>query len=176
MNKKPDHIVVGKFGRPRGVSGEIFINSLTDNPERFGKPGTFLIENENGWTDIVVKQISAIGNRLAVKIEGINNLDEAKTLTNKLIYITGSELVEAPEGSYYLFDLIGCELVDTGNKQLGTIVDIEQYPASDVWVVENKGDEFMFPAVKQFVIEVDIKNKKIIVDPPEGIFDSADED
>ena len=176
MSNRPEYIVVGRFGRPRGVSGEIFVNVLTDNPERFGGPGMFWIETENGWTEIDIVSVKFVSGRPAVRLRGIDNSGQARRLTNSFLYIKGSDLDKAPEGSYYYFDLIDCEVVDTHGRELGKIVEVEPYPASDIWVIEKEGRKIMFPAVAQFIKKVDIENKLIELDPPEGIFDSPDTD
>ena len=177
MIKRPEYIVVGQFGRPRGVSGEIYLNPISDNPDRFKKKETFWIESDAGWKEIKFTAIRFISGRPAVKIEGIDDPDMARSLTNSYLYIEGSELAELPDGKYYHFDLIGCRVVDTDGKELGQLAAVETYPANDVWVIETeKGKRKQFPAVKQFVRSVDIENKLIKINPPEGIFDSPDED
>ncbi|HHI03191.1 MAG TPA: hypothetical protein ENL22_06695 [candidate division Zixibacteria bacterium] len=65
----PEYIAVGRFGRIRGVSGEIYINLLTDFPDRFQKGESFWIETENGWKKIKLVSGRHYSNRLAVKIE-----------------------------------------------------------------------------------------------------------
>lgn len=176
MENRPDYIVVGRFGRPRGVSGEIFLNKLSDNPERLGGPGVFRIESDDKMTEIEIISIKDLAGRLAVKVKGIDTVEQAKELTNKLLFITSTELGDLPEGQYYYFELIGCEVTDPDGNRLGEIVDIEDYPANEVWVIEEEGQKFMFPAVSEFVVKVDIENRVIKINPPEGIFDSPDED
>ncbi|RKX27273.1 MAG: 16S rRNA processing protein RimM [Candidatus Zixiibacteriota bacterium] len=177
MIERPEYIVVGQFGRPRGVSGEIYLNPISDNPERFKNKGTFWIESGAGWKEIKITAIRFISGRPAVKIDGVEGSDEARPLTNSYLYIKGTELAELPDGKYYHFELIGCRVVDTDGKELGQLTAVETYPANDVWVIETeKGKQNQFPAVKQFVRSVDIVNKLIEINPPEGIFDSPDED
>jgi 16S rRNA processing protein RimM len=175
LRNKPEYIIVGQFGRPRGVSGEIYINDLTDNPERFAKPGMFWMESEDGWTEIKVVSVKYFSGRPAVRIGGIDNPEKAKELTNRYLYIKGDELKELPEGSYYHFDLMDCRAIDKNGVELGIIVKVESYPANDIWVIEKDKKRYMFPAIGQFIMNVDIDKKIIKLDPPEGIFDSADE-
>lgn len=176
MNIRPDYIVVGQFGRPRGVSGEIYVKPITDNPERFKKGGTFWIESDTGWKEIEIVDIKFVSGRPVAKVEGIKSPEDATLLTNSYLHIRGTELAELHEGSYYLFDLIGCRVVDVDGREMGRLVDVEKYPANDIWVIEREdGKKAMLPVVKQFVKKVDIENKLIEISPPEGIFDSPDE-
>ena len=177
MSNKPDYIVVGRFGRPRGVSGEIYVIPISDNPERFRKSGTFWMGSEAGWKKVELEIIQIVSGKPVVKIEGIESPEQAKSLTNDYLYIEGTDLGKLPDGAYYHFDLIGCKVVDTGGTELGELVAVEEFPANDVWVIlDANGKRRPFPAVKQFIKKVDIENKLIELNPPEGIFDSPDKD
>ena len=83
---------------------------------------------------------------------------------------------ELPPGTYYYFDLIDCEVLDENDRYYGRVIGVEEYSANDVLVIEsNGGKSCLLPMVKEYVLEVDIENKKIIIAPPEGIFESSDE-
>jgi len=175
--KRPEYIVVGRFGRPRGLSGEIFINPLTDNAERFKGTGKFWIESGKTLTEIAITIRRFVSGRPVGKVEGIDSPEGAGKLNNRFIYVRGADLHELPEGRYFYFDLIGCNVRDDNGRGLGLVTAVESYPANDVWVIRGKdGKEYLFPAVKKYVKKVDIENKVIVLDPPEGIFDSPDED
>ncbi len=176
MKERPEYVIVGRFGRPRGVSGEINIVSLSDNPERFHKEVTFWIESETGFERLLIVSIRFIAGRPAAIIEGYDNREKVAELTNKHLFIRSTDLGELPEGSYYIFDLIGCRVVDKNNRELGLLTDVESYPANDVWIIEAKnGEKHLFPAVTNFIDTVDVDKKWIVISPPEGIFDSPDE-
>ncbi len=135
------------------------------------------MESEAGWKKIEMESIQFVAGRPAMKITGIDSPEQAKLLTNIYLYIKGTDLDELPDGAYYHFDLVGCKVVDTGGRELGELTAVEEFPANDVWVIEDgDGKRRFFPAVKQFVKKVDIENKLIELNPPEGIFDSPDED
>jgi len=172
----PEYILVGRIGRTHGVSGELYVNSLTDNPNRFREGNELWIEDGGAWKKIKIESMREISGKPAVRIEGIDNPDDARELINSFIYIKESDLEELPEGKYYYFNLIGCRVVDAANKLLGRVVEVEIYPANDVMVIESeKGERCLFPIVREYVKKIDVKLKKIVVEPPEGIFDSSDE-
>lgn len=177
MKPRPEYVVVARFGRPRGVSGEIFLVALGDNPERFEQPSTFWMESEEGWRPVQITAVRRISGRPAVKVEGITTADEARELTNQYLYIKGGDLRKLPKGKYYYFDLIGCEVRGEDGEVIGKIVEVESYPANDAWVIETTDKRrCLFPAVKEFVKEVDIDGEVVVIAPPEGIFDSPDKD
>lgn len=172
----PEYIAVGRFGRTRGVSGEIYINPLTDFPDRFRKGKIFWMKSEDGWKEIKLTSGKQYSNRPAVKVEGIKNREEVRSLTNSFLYIQKDEVQKLPEGKFYLFDLVDCQVVDEENKFYGRVVEIEKNPANDLLVIETKdGGKYLFPMVREYIKKIDTDGKIIIIDPPEGIFDSSDE-
>jgi 16S rRNA processing protein RimM len=144
---------------------------MTDNPRRFRKKESLWIKIDGSWREIGVESIKSISGRLAIKVKGLNSLDEVKRLTNEYIYVRSSLLEEQPDGVFYYFDLADCLIYDMKGAYVGKVVDIESYPSSDVLIVEHEdGRRNLFPLIKRFLKEVDLTKKKIIIDPPEGMF------
>jgi 16S rRNA processing protein RimM len=172
LQARPEYIVVGRFGRPHGVSGEIYITPISDNPSRFRrKSGKFWIETETGWKEITVRFQKGTSERPLVIIEGVVSPEEARKYSNELIYIKTSSLEKLPEGRYYHFELVDCRVTDREGMELGQVTAVEEYPANNVLVIRSgKGTVHLFPMVKQFLKSIDIENKLIVVEPPEGIF------
>ena len=80
-------------------------------------------------------------------------------------------LVELPEGRYYIFDIIGLEVQDTKGNVLGTVTDVLQPGANDVYVVSKDGEpDQLFAAIEEVVKDIDVENELMIVDPPEWIY------
>lgn len=102
--------------------------------------------------------------RPILKFAGIDSPEEAARLTNRHLAVTSDQLVKLPEGTYYVFDLIGCEVFDEAGVKIGEVTDVQQYPANDAYVIRTgAGEEVLFPAVTEFVKEVDAKKRRIIV-------------
>jgi 16S rRNA processing protein RimM len=172
---RPEYIVVGQFGRLRGLAGEIYINPLTDNPERFQGKEKFWIESEDGWKEIEIEIVSNFSGRPVARVAGIDTPEQARTLANRYLYIESSALGKLPDGRYYYFDLVGCRVTDEKGTDLGTVMEVETYPANDVLVIESSGGTRNYlPVVRVFVKEIEIEKKLIIISPPEGMFDSPD--
>ena len=172
----PDYIAVGRFGRTRGVSGEIYINPLTDFPDRFQKGKTFWIEDGDGWKKIKLTSEKQFSKRFAVKVEGLDTPEDVRSLTNFYLYIKKDELKKLPDGQFYLFDLVDCQVVDGEQKDYGRVVEVEEYPANDILVIEAKdGGRYLFPMIREYIKKIDTDGKIIVIDPPGGIFDSSDE-
>jgi 16S rRNA processing protein RimM len=160
-------ITVGKLGRTRGVEGEIYITPFTDFPDRFLELDEVFVKIQNGWEKMKLVSSRLVVDRPVIRFENVNNPEQAARLTNRIIAVPKDQLVKLPKDMFYIFELIGCHIYsEADNSLLGEIIDVEQYPANDVYLIKIAEDKIIrFPAVKQFVKSVDIDNKKIVVDP-----------
>ncbi|SYZ74487.1 putative Ribosome maturation factor RimM [Candidatus Zixiibacteriota bacterium] len=174
MTLRPEYIVIGQFGRAHGVSGEVYINSLTDNPDRFRELKSFWVETVDGWKEMNVTNVKFVSGRPVIKIAGLDSPEAVKPLLNEYLHIGSEKLEKLPEGSYYLFDLVDCRVEDTAGKEMGVVLGVEQYPANDILVIGVGEKKFEMPLVRRFLKKIDIDNKLVVIDPPEGIFDSPD--
>ncbi len=78
--------------------------------------------------------------------------------------------VTLPEGRYYIFDMIGLEVQDTKGNVLGTLTDVLQPGANDVYVVSKEGEpDQLFAAIDDVIIDIDMDKRMMIVDPPEWV-------
>ena len=78
-----------------------------------------------------------------------------------------------PKDHYFIYDLINCQVFDMSGKNLGFISNVIQAASNDVYVVSDipNNKEYLIPVVKQFVKQVDIENKRIVIDPIEGMIE-----
>lgn len=171
IHNRPDYIVVGRFGRTRGVDGEIYIDPATDDPNRFLDLTEFFIVDGDKRQKIRVHSVAIIGGRPVVKVKGIRTREEAARLTGASIEIPGDKARVLPEGSFYQFELIGCRVVGVDRTEYGVIEEVLFYPANDVYRIQSdRFGETLFPAVDRFVVNVDIPGREIVIDPPVGLF------
>jgi 16S rRNA processing protein RimM len=160
------YVLVGKVGRPRGVDGSMFITPLTDFPERFDGLSMLYMRNRDQWDAVRITSMHFIAKRPVMKIEGVETPEEAARLTNRDLAVLRSDVVELPEDTFFVFDLIDCKVVDEqSGRTVGKISDVEQYPAHDVYLLSlSGGGELRVPAVKQFIKQVNIASRTVTVD------------
>ncbi len=157
-------VVVGKLGRARGLQGDLFITPMTDFPERFSELEDILVLGPDGWESMPIVACDFISGRPVIRFEGIVNPEQASGLTNRLLAVPRAEVFELPEGSHYVFDLIGYEVVDEDDQPIGRLVDVQRYPASDVYVIEAEDSRrIVLAAVAQFVRTIDDAARKITI-------------
>lgn len=159
-------IVVGRLGKPRGIYGEIFVTSETDFPERFKGLKKILVQNKKEWQSFSIESDRFISGRPVFKFEGYDSSESVSRLTNRNLGVKKTELVVLPKDSFFHFDLIGCAVYDLDDELVGEIKEVDNYPGNDVYLIEDKKtkETMRIAAVKEFVKDVDIKNKVIKID------------
>src|SRR5207245_1809647 len=100
---------------------------------------------------------------ILLKFASIDDRTTAEALRDKLLFVEEDKLLAPQKGSFFVHDIIGCEVWSDDEKFLGRVEEINKFPAQDIWVIRNELRAFMVPAVKQFIRSVDTKNRKIIV-------------
>lgn len=154
---------VGFILKPQGVRGEIKLQPLTDDPQRFLDLKSIWIEKKDGLHSFKIESCSVRENGVFLKLEGIITPEQVDAFRNCYVCIPRDQAIDLPEDSNFISDLIGCEVYDSENLLLGKLVNILQYGAADVYVIQG---EFgcMVPALKRLIISTDIEAKKIIFD------------
>lgn len=151
---------VGQIVNTHGVKGEVKVMCLTDDPQNFKRYKKVFVEDK--WMNILGVKFQK--DRVILKLEGINNMDEAETYKRKYVMVLRENEPELPEDTFYVVDLIGCNVFDTEGKDLGKVYDVIQTKNNDVyWIREPK--ELLIPVLRDIVLEVTPEEKKIVIRP-----------
>ena len=156
-----EDIVIGEIVSPFGRKGEVKVVTLTDFPERFLELETMRIDERV----LKVEGVRFHKGMALIKFKGIDDISAAEDLRGMKILIGESELTPLEEDEYYVHDIIGLEAVTTEGESLGKVREVLRSPAHDVYVT----DRAMIPAVKEFILNIDIPGGKLIVRPVEGL-------
>ena len=165
---------VGKIVNTHSLKGEVKVISSTDfEEERFKKGSKLLITRGNQLIrEVIVESYRNHKNFLLVKFEGIDLVEEAEKLKNLQIKIDSDEVGELEENEFYFHEIIGCQVFDENDRNLGEIIDILTPGANDVWVIKGeKGKEILIPYIEDVVKQIDIINKKVNIEVMEGLID-----
>ena len=169
-------IMVGRIVRPHGIRGDVKVVPLTDWPERFKTFRLLYLEKSDETSDwIKVEQAKVQQNHIILKLSGIDSRNKAEVLKDVGLYVREQDLPSLPEGHYYIHDLVGMHVRTVNGKDVGSIVNVIQTSAQDIYVVDTGGKEILIPAVKMFVKHIDSKKREVLIDPIEGLID-ANED
>lgn len=166
-----EYLEIGKITTTHGIKGEVRVEPWCDEPE-FMKKFKVLYLDKNGEKSVGIK-VRPNGHMAIAKIDGIDTVEEAAKLRNKVLFMKRSD-ASLPEGKYFIAELIDCTVVDADNteKVYGTISDVSQTGANDVWHIRNEnGQEYLIPAIPSVVIDTDVAVGLIKIRPLRGIFE-----
>ncbi|MPW26061.1 16S rRNA processing protein RimM [Alkalibaculum sp. M08DMB] len=161
-------LVIGKIGAPHGIKGEIKVFPLTDDPSRFDALKTFYIKNKEIYQEYSITKIKYQKSNLIVKLDGIDDRNSAEELKNKYVEIDRQDGIQLEEDEYYIVDLIGLKVYEN-DILLGELQDVIQSGGTDIYSIKTSAKDILIPAVSQYIQEIDMGNKKIIVQLPDGL-------
>jgi 16S rRNA processing protein RimM len=160
-------ILVGRFGAPHGVGGELRLYSFTGDPAAIVSYKPLL--DESGSRQFSIVRIRPIkGNMFIAKIAGVEDRASAKALTNTALYTPRAALPAASDDEFYLADLIGLNAVTQTGEELGRVVDVLNFGGGDVLEISPKGGgaTILLPFNKTVVPQVDLEGGRLIIVPP----------
>jgi 16S rRNA processing protein RimM len=157
-----------------GIRGEVKVHSFAESIALYQVGDIIRIDLTDGG--IYKKTISSVkphGRGLLMGFVSVTDRSQAERLTGGSLYMDKSKLPTLEEDTYYWADLLGLKVVDRSGCLLGVLDEVIPTPGNDVYVVkgDKSGDrrELLIPAIGQVVVSVDLKEKTMIVDPPEGL-------
>lgn len=163
-------MTVGEIVSPFGRVGEVKVRLETDFPDRFARLKQVCLRWHSGDARIVDVDGARLHKRqILLKVRGIDSIDDAETLRGALVQLRASDAVSLPANEYYIHDLIGCDVVTVEGRMLGALTSVMANPANDVYVIGQGKSEILLPAIRDVVLEVDLANRRIIVQPTPGL-------
>ena len=163
-----DKIKIGQVVNVVGLKGELKVYHYSDYKERFEELREVYLENKL----YTITSVRYVKDLVILKLKGIDDRTGAEKHKGENIYIGKEDLRDLPEGTYHIFDLIGLQVMDEEGNTLGTLSDVIQNSAQDIYEIEreNKG-KFLVPAVEEFILDIDLKTKTMKVKLIEGMLD-----
>ena len=152
-------IRVGQVAGAYGLEGAVKVIPLTDFADRFDAGATFLIdgaERQVEWS-----RTGQLG--LVVKLRGIDNRTMAGLFRGRYLEIADAAVRPLAEGRFYHHQVVGLAVLTSSGKKLGTIAEVLERPANDVWVSREGVVEHLIPATRDAVVEVDVAGGRVVV-------------
>lgn len=167
-----DLVVLATIDRSRGLRGEVVATSRAGGSEAFldrtvtlrrGLIAERQAHIENAWDQ---------NGRVVLKLRGVETIEAAEALRGCEICVLAADRPPLEEGEYYLSDLVGCELFDAAQgKSVGPVTGWQDVPGSVLLTVRHGDREAMVPFVKAICTEVDLANRRIVANLPDGLLD-----
>ena len=161
---------IGQIVNTNGLKGIVKVKPFTDDIKEFETFESIYVQKKAELIEFKIESVRYAKNMVLLKLKGIDNIDEAGTLKNLYIKVRREQLPELQENSYYIVDLLECEVVTVDGEILGKMDDVFNTGSNDVYVVKNEeGKQILLPAIKEVIKNVDIPNRKITVKLMEGL-------
>lgn len=173
QTQEQQYLNVGKIVNTQGIKGEVRVIAITDfGEERFKKGNElllFLPKSKEPLT-LTIQSHRRHKNFDLLKFEGYDNINEVEGFRDGMLKVRRDNLVDLEEGEFYYFQIIGLPVYDVNKGYIGDVKEILTPGANDVWVVEMEdGDEVLLPYIDDVILNVDLDQKKIDVEIPEGL-------
>lgn len=163
---------VGVITSTHGIRGEVKVFPTTDDVMRFKKLKEVILDTGKEQKPLEIQHVKFFKNMVILKFKGFDNINDIEIYKGKDLFVTRENAVELGPDENFIADLIGLSVVTDEGEELGTLKDVMQTGANDVYVVERKdGKEVLLPAIKQCILDVDLEAEKITVHVMEGLLD-----
>lgn len=169
---EPRFLLIGQIVRPHGVRGEVRVMVHTDVPERFTWLRAVYV-SEEADTDsprcMDVEGARFHQNAVLLKLAGCDDRNTAETLRSLWLFVPFAEAIPLEDGEYYLYQLEGLRVVSEDDELLGTLVEVMETPANNVFVVQGPYGEILLPDVPDVVKEIDFAAQLVTIHLLPGI-------
>lgn len=167
-----DLVAIARVARPHGIRGEVIADILTDFPERFEVLESVTAKLiDSSPAELKIERFRFHQGRVMFKFAGIDTVEAAEQLRNAEICVAEAEAVELEADEYFDWELEGCRVATLAGEELGTVAEVMRTGGTEILVIRGGERELLVPFARAICPEVDIENKRIVVDPPEGLLE-----
>ncbi len=165
-----DLICIGALAGAFGVSGEVRLKSFTADPLAIADYAPLRTEEGHLFDVEITREIK---NGFAARLSGVATKEQADALKGVRLYAPRARLPSLPDDEFYHADLIGLPVFDTGGAPLGEVRAVLNHGATDILELHTPGESrtVLLPFTMACVPTVDLTKRRIVADPPEGLFD-----
>lgn len=165
-------VAIAKIVKTRGLRGEAVADVLTDFPERFEN-----LEEVTGVapggarTELRIERFFFQKDRIVLKFAGYNSIEKAEELRGFEICVPESETVGLEEDEFFDWELEGCRVETLEGDEIGEVTEVMRTGGTEILVVAGADKEYLIPFSETICVEVDVEEKSIKIDPPEGLLE-----
>lgn len=163
---------VGVISNTHGIRGEVKVYPTTDNVRRFDDLKEVILDTGKEQLILHVTSVKYFKNMVILKFKEFDNINDIIPYKGMDLLVTRENAIPLEEGEYYIADIIGSKVITGEDKILGTLTDVLQTGANDVYVVKTKdGKEVLLPSIEECILDRDIENKIVKVHIMKGLLD-----
>ena len=158
------YLEIGQIVNTFGIKGMVKVKPFTDDINRFDRLEIIYIKNKKGKKEYKIQEVKYHKQMVMLKLEGIENPEEAETLRGSYLLINRDKEEPLEEGTYYIVDLLGLEVFSDEGELLGKVDDIFNTGSNDIYVVKDElGKQILLPGISEVIKDVDLEQGKITV-------------
>jgi 16S rRNA processing protein RimM len=170
--KKEDCYLAGKIIRTHGVKGDVQIFLDVDDPKRYKKMKSLLVEKNGGLISYDVTKVSILNNIAIVHLAGIDTMTKAEELLKCEVYLPLAFLPPlTEENNFYLHEVINYKVIDKEKGEIGIFEKVFELPGQNIAQIKQGDKEILIPVIKKFIERIDRKEKTLYLDLPDGLLD-----
>ncbi len=163
-------VAIAKITKSRGLRGELVAAVLTDFPERFDALETVIALFPTGARrELKIERFWFQKGRIILKFAGFDSIETAENLRGAEICVPESEAVELDTDEFFDWELAGCEVETIEGEKIGRVKELMRTGGTEILVVAGSEKEYLIPFAETICVDVDVENKLIRVDLPEGL-------
>lgn len=167
-----DFLQVGVISSTHGIKGEVKVFPTTDDVNRFKKMKEVYLDTGKEKIILHPESVKFFKQFVILKFKEFNNINEVEQYRNKSLLVDREHAVKLRKDEYFIADLIGLKVITDEDKILGTLKDVLQTGANDVYIVETEdGKEVLLPAIKECILNVDMEASEVLVHVMDGLLD-----
>lgn len=166
------YIQIGKIINTHGIRGEIKVYPLTNFPERFKALKEIVLISPEKPKRLLIERVRFQNTNIILKLKEYNSISEVEKLKGLALAIPEEKLWPLKEDEYYHFQILGLKVHTTDGLFLGIIKDIFSTGGSDVYSVKMEDKEYLIPAIKEIIKEINLETGKMIICAREGLLNS----
>lgn len=172
MENMEQFLRVGVISSTHGIRGEVKVYPTTDDPERFLELDEVILDTGREHKILEIEGVKFFKNQVILKFKGYDNINDIEKYLKKDLLVDREHAVELGENENFIADLIDMEVVTDEGKVLGTLTDVIETGANDVYAVKTpEGKELLLPAIRDCILDVNVDEKRMTVHVMEGLLD-----
>lgn len=163
---------VGVISSTHGVRGEVKVFPTTDDIKRFSKLKEAYLDLGNDKLLLEIEQVKYVKKMVVLKFKGYDSIEAIEKHKGKDLLVTRDKAVKLDKDEHFIVDLIGLSVVTDEGEEFGTVKDVLQTPANDVYIIEGTDKkEYLFPSIKECILDVDLEKQRVLVHIMDGLLD-----
>ncbi len=163
---------VGVISSTHGLRGEVKVYPTTDDPQRFKDLKTVILDAGAELITLKIKGVRFFKNMVIVRFEEFDDISQVERFRNCDLLIGRDQAVKLEPNENFIADLIGLTVITDEGEKFGTLKDVMQTGANDVYVIDGlDGREYLFPAIPQCILNVDLEQGEVRVHIMDGLLD-----